>query len=217
MAKKVGAHRQVALDALKENQDQNTVGDFLRAVQEMDGSVSYFFAAKQKGYEGWEWCVTVFEADSQSTVSEIVLLPSENALLAPAWVPWSERLAEWKAMQAELEAQAAELESEGDQANADSEEDDETDSSDAEESNWVDATDTGDESEDLATQELRVIKEVSFAVDDEATEEGEDSVDGSALANLEVGEDSETDSDDAGKRPPRLSRRNRFWGKKKKQ
>jgi hypothetical protein len=31
----------------------------------------------------------------------------EESLAAPAWVPWSERLADYQALQAELEKQAA--------------------------------------------------------------------------------------------------------------
>ena len=214
MAKKVGSHRQLAFEALTKIQDPQVVGDFSCAVEEVDGSVSYFFDSKQKGYEGWNWCVTLFESDSKPTVSEILLLPTDSALLAPAWVPWSERLAEWKAMQAELEAQAAELESQTDDEET-SDLDDDAQASEAE-SNWVDASDTRDEAEDLATQELRVIKEVSFAIDDESGDEESKTQQGSALSNLEESEDSESDSDDAGERPPRFSRRNRFWGKKKK-
>jgi hypothetical protein len=42
------------------------------------------------------------------TVSEVLLLPTGESLQAPAWVPWSERLADYQALQAELEAAAAE-------------------------------------------------------------------------------------------------------------
>lgn len=216
MNKRVGSNREFAAAALRESSEHKTVGEFLRAVEESDGSVSYFFEANHKGYEGWEWCVTLFEAADQPTVSELILLPSEAALLAPAWVPWSERLAEWKAMQAELEAQATELEAEN-EADSDSTSLSDPDVADIEDSNWADASDSFDEAEDLATQELRVIKEVSFAVSDETSNDDSEEVDSkdSALSDLEEGVDSETDSDDAGKRPPSSSRRNRFWGKKK--
>jgi hypothetical protein len=59
-----------------------------------DRVVTHFFAATLPGYAGWRWAVTVARAPrSRSvTVDEVVLLPGDGALLAPDWVPWSERL-----------------------------------------------------------------------------------------------------------------------------
>jgi hypothetical protein len=55
---------------------------------------THTFAAALPGYVGWHWAVTVARApgDDQVTVDEVVLLPGDEALLAPAWVPWHERL-----------------------------------------------------------------------------------------------------------------------------
>ena len=46
------------------------------------------------GYAGWHWAVTVARVAGSThvTVDEVVLLPGADALLAPAWVPWHERL-----------------------------------------------------------------------------------------------------------------------------
>lgn len=88
--------------------EKDSVGSLLRTSEEGDGVSTYYFASKLKGYKGWEWCVALCQLEGQdATISEVVLLPSESSLLAPAWVPWSERLAEWKALQAEQEAIAA--------------------------------------------------------------------------------------------------------------
>jgi len=56
--------------------------------------VTHTFATLDRGYVGWHWAVTVARApDSELvTVDEVVLLPGPDALLAPTWVPWSERL-----------------------------------------------------------------------------------------------------------------------------
>ncbi len=45
-------------------------------------------------YEGWRWAVTLARASraKTATVSEVVLLPGPDAILAPEWVPWRERL-----------------------------------------------------------------------------------------------------------------------------
>jgi hypothetical protein len=46
------------------------------------------------GYRGWRWAVTVARASRAKvvTLNETVLLPGSDALLAPEWMPWSERL-----------------------------------------------------------------------------------------------------------------------------
>ena len=56
--------------------------------------VTHSFASTLPGYVGWHWAVTVTRVpgEDEVTVDEVVLLPGEQALLAPAWVPWHERL-----------------------------------------------------------------------------------------------------------------------------
>lgn len=56
--------------------------------------LTHTFASQLAGYTGWHWAVTVagVPGEAQVTVDEVVLLPGDEALLAPAWVPWHERL-----------------------------------------------------------------------------------------------------------------------------
>jgi hypothetical protein len=56
--------------------------------------VTHTFASSQPGYVGWHWAVTLARVPGEDhvTVDEVVLLPGDQALLAPAWVPWHERL-----------------------------------------------------------------------------------------------------------------------------
>jgi hypothetical protein len=56
--------------------------------------VTHAFAATLPGYTGWYWAVTLARAPrmKSATVDEVVLLPGAEALLAPPWVPWQERL-----------------------------------------------------------------------------------------------------------------------------
>jgi hypothetical protein len=69
------------------------VGEYLGATAEDDVAVSAAFASADRGYRGWYWSVTLAVIDpAQPTVSEVVLLPGEEALLAPAWVPWDQRI-----------------------------------------------------------------------------------------------------------------------------
>lgn len=67
------------------------VGGHVEAVVEDDGAVTHWFAAAQGGYRGWRWAVTL-AGPEPVTVSEVVLLPGPDAMVAPAWVPWEERI-----------------------------------------------------------------------------------------------------------------------------
>lgn len=55
---------------------------------------THLFEANYPGYRGWRWAVTVTTAgdDYPVTVSEVVLLPGPDALTAPEWVPWEQRI-----------------------------------------------------------------------------------------------------------------------------
>jgi hypothetical protein len=69
------------------------VGEHVQASAE-DGAVTHYFEARHGGYRGWRWAVTLACADAESpvTVSEVVLRPGPDALVAPEWVPWQERV-----------------------------------------------------------------------------------------------------------------------------
>ena len=70
------------------------VGDHLGVTADADRVVTHYFDCLSTGYRGWRWAATVARASRTKlvTVDEVVLLPGTGALLAPAWVPWSERL-----------------------------------------------------------------------------------------------------------------------------
>jgi hypothetical protein len=59
-----------------------------------DAAVTLLFEADKQGYGGWCWAVTIASAGPEfdATVSEVVLLPGPDALVAPEWVPWQERV-----------------------------------------------------------------------------------------------------------------------------
>jgi Protein of unknown function (DUF3027) len=74
--------------------DASDVGEHLEVVAEGDRVVTHFFECHLAGYRGWRWAVTVTRVPRSRhvTVCETVLLPGPDALLAPGWVPWHERL-----------------------------------------------------------------------------------------------------------------------------
>lgn len=83
----------IARDALAEITPAGTYGHFLSETDEGDGVFTLLFAATMGGYPGWHWTVSVAELpDSAPTVLEAELLPGDGSLLAPDWVPWSDRL-----------------------------------------------------------------------------------------------------------------------------
>lgn len=106
-ARLLDAH-DLALAALAETTPASTVGPAAGYLAEEDGSVSLRFENRLAGYPGWYWTVTVARVeDEEPTVLEVELLPGDGALLAPEWVPWAERLAEYRAHQVELAEAAA--------------------------------------------------------------------------------------------------------------
>lgn len=70
------------------------VGEHLGVTVDGQRVVTHYFASYLPGYSGWRWAVTVARASRARsvTVDEVVLLPGTEALLAPEWVPWNERL-----------------------------------------------------------------------------------------------------------------------------
>jgi hypothetical protein len=84
----------IARAALLEEVDESDVGEHLAAEAEGDRVVTHLFACRKPGYVGWRWSVTVVRASRQKavTVAEIVLVPGVEAIVAPIWVPYRERL-----------------------------------------------------------------------------------------------------------------------------
>lgn len=189
--------RDLALAALHEITAASTVGPAAGHVVEADGSVSLRFENRLGGYPGWFWTVTVAAVDdADPTVLEVELLPGDGALLAPDWVPWAERLAEYRAHQAELAEQAAAVASDAvpdDDAEEDVDEEDIDDEDDDDESDDEDF-DGDDDDDDVISPRLHAgdldgvdIDELDDSAEDEEPDEDEDSED----------EDSEEDEDSA--------------------
>jgi hypothetical protein len=72
----------------------DTVGEYLGVAYEDDAAATHRFLANMPGYQGWQWAVVVaaYPGADHATVSEVVLVPGPTALLAPAWVPWEDRV-----------------------------------------------------------------------------------------------------------------------------
>lgn len=80
--------------AIEVADEDNQVGDFAQAIELDDCVTDFRFETNVRGYEGWQWSVTLYhdaELD-RWTVNESSLVPTENALRPPEWIPWKDRL-----------------------------------------------------------------------------------------------------------------------------
>lgn len=184
-ARLIAAH-DLALAALAEITPASTVGDAAGYTLEDDGAVSLRFENKLAGYPGWFWTVTLAVVeDSEPTVLELELLPGDDALLAPDWVPWAERLAEYRAAMA---AAAEEAGAAGEDEAGDDEDDldddlDDLDDLDDDDLDDIDDLDTTDfdedgspllEAGDLDGVDIDELDEDADGFDDSADEDGSD-------------------------------------------
>jgi len=80
--------------AIEDAGKSDYVGEFYSIDSDEDRVATYLFEAKLPGYHGWRWGVTVVKIDdaSKPTICDVVLLPGTQALLAPNWVPYSQRI-----------------------------------------------------------------------------------------------------------------------------
>lgn len=85
---------ETAFAAARVEADGDWVGEHLETYAEGDRQVMHRFACLLPGYRGWAWCVSVVRASraKAATVNEVVLMPGQEAITAPSWVPWSERV-----------------------------------------------------------------------------------------------------------------------------
>ena len=71
------------------------IGEHLAVIMEAERLATHLFACTNPAYVGWQWAVTMASTLSGKTpvvtVTDVVLLPGPEALVAPAWVPSSER------------------------------------------------------------------------------------------------------------------------------
>lgn len=75
-------------------EDAALVGDFLARQDLGEGVYDFRFSSLLKGYEQWQWAVSLYhDAEAAEwTINETSLLPTQDALLAPEWVAWKDRL-----------------------------------------------------------------------------------------------------------------------------
>lgn len=132
--------RELAREALAEITDPQTIGSEDGYEVQEAHVLTLFFECRLPGYPGWRWAATVARVDEESPVNvlEAELLPGAGAVVAPEWVPWSERLAQYREAQAQQAADAA-AEAAAEDANDDADDvDDEADEIEVDEDGFAD-------------------------------------------------------------------------------
>lgn len=190
----------VARAALLEITPESGVGALVSEETGDDGVSTVRFASTMLGYPDWFWTVSVAQLPAvdghlqEPTVLEAELLPGEGALIAPDWVPWSDRLEDYKAAQAAIAA--GELAAGGDDAVI--EDDDDADDDDADDDD-ADDDDDDDLSDDLGD-------DPDDGIDFESDAEADDEPDDLALVPAAVGVDEQdqpdAEPDEDGPEPP---------------
>ncbi len=97
----------IARSAILDSVDAAEIGDHIGVVADDERVVTHRFAAKVRGYGGWEFFATLARAprSKNATVCETGMLPGDDAILSPEWVPWMERASQEERIR--LEAIAA--------------------------------------------------------------------------------------------------------------
>jgi hypothetical protein len=180
-----------ALSALLEVQPPATVGAFVGETDEGDSVVTYRFATTLEGYPGWNWAIAVAHLPGEEpTIVESELLPAQGALLAPDWVPWSERMDDYRAAQLALGEAAAEAD--------DDDEDDDDDDEDAFGSDNL----HGGDLDGVDIDEIDDSSEEIIEIDDLAPDES-----GPLDLQVDEGDQTESQSDSGSENPPRVTGR----------
>lgn len=106
-------HQTLALAALHEITTPESIGELEVETIDHDGIATLQYACKLDGYPNWRWNVSLATLEGEDpTVMEAELLPAEGALVAPEWIPWSVRLAEFLEAQKQAAAAGIELDDE---------------------------------------------------------------------------------------------------------
>jgi hypothetical protein len=169
-------HEALARTALLEVTPESTVGQVVGTVDEGDGVVSVLFANRMPGYPGWRWTVSVAHVEGdEPTVLEVELMPGDGSLVAPDWVPWSDRLAEYRAAQDE----------EHDESDDDDDDDADDDSDDDADDDDYESDDDDEDDDDLDDDD-----------DDDDDEDDLDDDDDDELDGVDV-DDADEDEDDS--------------------
>lgn len=84
----------LARATLLEAADEASVGEAIGVTMDGERFVLHLFSCTKPGYRGWYWAVSVTRAPDSDrvTVNDVVLLPGDEAIVAPSWTPYKDRI-----------------------------------------------------------------------------------------------------------------------------
>jgi hypothetical protein len=90
----IAAAIEIAREAALDVAGAEDVGEHEGVRSEGHRLATHYFRSNAPGYRGWRWAVTMARAPraKAATVCEVSLLAGDDAIVAPPWTPWSERL-----------------------------------------------------------------------------------------------------------------------------
>ena len=90
----LAAAKDVALQGVQEIAPAHAIGLVHHVRAEEERLSTHFFECTLPGYRGWFWFATLSRAPRSrvATICEVGLLPGDDALIAPDWVPWADRV-----------------------------------------------------------------------------------------------------------------------------
>lgn len=86
--------KDVALQGVREIAPARAIGLVHHVRAEEERLSTHLFECTLPGYRGWFWFATLSRAPRSrvATICEVGLLPGDDALIAPDWVPWADRV-----------------------------------------------------------------------------------------------------------------------------
>lgn len=90
----LAAAKDVALQGVREITPDHNIGLVHHVRPEEERLSTHLFECTMPGYRGWFWFATLSRAPRSkvATICEVGLLPGDDALIAPDWVPWADRV-----------------------------------------------------------------------------------------------------------------------------
>lgn len=90
----LAAATELAHAAVLDVADAASVGASLGIVEDGERFALHLYACTKAGYRGWYWAVSVTRAPDSDhvTVNDVVLLPGDDAIVAPSWTPYKDRI-----------------------------------------------------------------------------------------------------------------------------
>jgi hypothetical protein len=174
--------------ALLEITEEATVGPLLGVDEPEEGVVDVLYSSAMPGYPDWRWTVSVSVLDGADapSVLELELLPGDGSILAPEWVPWSDRVTDADTMDA------------GDESDDDDDSDDDEDDDDPD-----DDEDADEDLEDDLDGDDSDVDEIDLlaSVDDDIDGVDFEAADFAASGGGDGDDDDDDDDDPAGDAP----------------